>query len=267
MKFFTSFDNTKIWYNYIKGRKTCIVFLHGLTGSSSAWNPFYPDLQKKGHSILLMDVRGHGLSEKPVEKEKYTLEYVAKDLFYLLNKLKIKKIILIGHCYGGMISQLFYQKYPTYVKKIVLINAHYNFSSNKFRYFLSWIVYSFYYILSILLSPLSFEKNHIHLDYTKFRISHDLSPRRIYEDIRATSFRTFLPFTKNTLHIDFTDTLKKVKIPVLIIHGKNDLVIPLKVANEMKKKIKNSTLKLLDTNHVSVINVPEEILDEIKNFL
>jgi len=266
-KFFKSFDNTKIWYKYIKGKKTCLVFLHGLTGSSSAWRPFYPDLQKKGHAILLIDIRGHGLSDKPSGNEKYTLENASKDLYYLLSVLKIKKIILIGHCYGGMISQLFYEKNPDYVKKIILINTHYNFSSNIFRYVSSWLVYFIYYFMSFLLYPLHFEKNHVHLNYTKFRISHDLSLKRLYEDIRATSFRTFLPFTKNTLHVNFTSILKKIKVPVLILHGKKDLIIPVRVAHEMKNLIKTSTLKILDTNHVSVINVPEEILSEITNFL
>ena len=112
-----------------------------------------------------------------------------------------------------------------------------------------------------------FERNRIHLDYSKFRPSHDFSPKRIFNDIKATSFQTFLPFTKNTFSCNFTEILKNITVPVKIIHGKSDLIIPLKVAFEIHNLIKGSELTQLDTNHVSVINVPEKIVKEIEEFI
>jgi len=57
---FYSFDNTRIWFNYIKGKLPCLVFLHGLGGSSSSWQQIYLFFVKKGHAILLVDMSGHG---------------------------------------------------------------------------------------------------------------------------------------------------------------------------------------------------------------
>jgi len=267
MKLFTSFDSTKIWYNYIKGKKTCLVFLHGLSGSSSAWDPISTYFEKKGYSILLVDTRGNGLSDKPVDKSKYTIKNASEDLYLLLKHLKIKEVILIGHCHGGIISQFFYDNHPNYVKKMILISTSYGFSQKGFRHLLSFIVYLIYSLFSILSYPLHFEKNKKHLDYTKFGKGSDLNLIRIYNDMSATSFPVFLAFFREAMFLDISEKTKKINVPVLIIHGKKDLISQVKTAYEMNKLIKNSRLCILNTNHISVFNAIQEIIKEIDTFL
>ena len=265
--YFITKDNFKIWYRFFKGRKPTLVFLHGLTGSSSAWEQIYPYFIKRGHSVLLIDYRGHGLSDKPKEKNKYSFKKIAEDLKYLLDYLKMSKIILIGHCYGGLLSQQFYQVYPKYVKKIVLISTNYQISKNKFQYIINHIPYCFYSILSILLYPLHFEKNKVHEDYRKFNNTHDLSLKRLSTDIKVTSFRTFLPLYKEAISLDFTDVLKKSHIPVLIIHGKKDMFFPMKRAEEMHSLIKKSDLHIINSNHITILANAKEVTDLINNFI
>jgi len=53
----------------------------------------------------------------------------------------------------------------------------------------------------------------------------------------------------------------------LIIHGKHDLFFSYRRALEMHNLIPNSQLKILETNHIPIISIPEEINSLILNFL
>ena len=93
--YFSTNDKVKIWYSFHKGEKDCLVFLSGITGSSSAWDPISSFFKK--YSIVTMDYRGHGLSDKPVENAKYSISLIAEDLKHILDEYKIKKVILGGY--------------------------------------------------------------------------------------------------------------------------------------------------------------------------
>jgi len=266
-KFIRSFDGTRIWYQFHKNTKECLVFLHGLPGSSSAWKFIYPSLFQQGYSTLLVDLRGHGFSEKPRETNRYSIYHIVEDVKQILDKEHIPQAILIGHCYGGLVAQQFYATYPEYTKKIVLINSDYSFSKQKARRFASRSLYYLCGICSFFVSPLSFETIHLHLDYDKFRGSGDFNLLRIYHDMRATSFKTFLPLYKELLSLDFTEELKNASVPFLILHGKHDWVVPMRKSVEMKRLIKNSSLAILNTNHISIINSPGEIIAMSREFI
>ncbi|MBN1503130.1 alpha/beta hydrolase [Candidatus Woesearchaeota archaeon] len=264
---FTSFDNTKIWYKYSNGKGPCLVFIHGLSGSSSAWQPISDYFTKKGNPVLLMDMRGHGLSEKPESRERYSINFIVKDLKVILEKNKIKDIILIGHCYGGMVVQKFCYSCPQIVHKNILINTNYSFVRNKSRFIANNLFYYYYSFVSLLLYPLHFEKNIVHLDYKQFKGTHDLNPNRLYNDIRVTSFRTYLPLFKEAISLDFTNILQKIRVPTLIIHGKKDIYFPVGIAYKINELIEGSQLKVIDDNHIPVINSPEKIITIISDFI
>jgi pimeloyl-ACP methyl ester carboxylesterase len=129
------------------------------------------------------------------------------------------------------------------------------------------LVYHTYYLLSFLTSPLHFEKNRMHVDYSSFKNSHDLSPRRIYTDIKLTSFQAYLPLWKELLLVDHTETLKSLKIPLLLIHGRNDIVLPVEGALEMKSLAKDSKISIIEGNHIIIISFPDLISNELEKFI
>ncbi len=260
-------EDAKIWYEYKKGKGECLIFLHGLTGSSSAWRPISSFLEKRGYSTLHFDFPGHGLSDKPKDKAKYSFEYAAQELSKILNKLKLKKIILVGHSYGGLFSQYFYKKHPEKIYSLILISTTYGVCRDFYLYFLFNISFVVYKILSLLFFMNKFSKNKEHIDYSLFRGTHDFSPKRLYYDLKLSSFKTILDVSLELRKHNFKQDLKEIKVPVLIIHGNKDLNQPVKVAHTMHSLIKDSELILFDTNHISVINEPEKIRQEILRYL
>ncbi|MCM2325421.1 MAG: alpha/beta hydrolase [Candidatus Woesearchaeota archaeon] len=260
-------DEVDIWYDYKPGDRSCLVFLHGFTGSSSAWDQLYPYFRKKGYGILLIDIIGHGLSDKPIDKSKYTLEASADHIKEILDSLGIQKAVFVGHCFGCVVSMEFYKRYPEYVEKLVFISTGFDFAKKDMRFIMSLILYFLYSVMAILFYPLSFEKNKLHLDYRVFKKSHDLDLKRIYHDVRVTSLRTILPFFKDLLSQNYEKVLASCAVPLLIIQGKKDLIIPKDAAVKMNLLVKNSRLMLLDSNHLPILNSVSKIKSAMHEFL
>jgi pimeloyl-ACP methyl ester carboxylesterase len=105
VKFFTSFDGTKIHYE-IKGKGKTILLLHGFTGTGESWKKslLYSDLLKEGYQVITVDMRGNGLSDKPHTPEAYEKDAEANDLLGLMTFLKIKDFAVIGYSRGAIIA-------------------------------------------------------------------------------------------------------------------------------------------------------------------
>jgi pimeloyl-ACP methyl ester carboxylesterase len=102
--FFSSFDKARIYYE-VKGTGKPVLLIHGYTGKGSDWKkkPLYDSLVANGFKVIIADLRGNGLSDKPHEPEAYANDAEAKDLMGLLKYLGIKKYEAIGYSRGSII--------------------------------------------------------------------------------------------------------------------------------------------------------------------
>jgi pimeloyl-ACP methyl ester carboxylesterase len=102
----------KIAY-FVQGKGEPVVLIHGWL-SSAGINWALPGISKelaKDYQVIAMDVRGHGLSDKPTKEEAYGPELV-EDVARLLDHLKIKKAHIVGYSMGGIIAGNFMVKHP-----------------------------------------------------------------------------------------------------------------------------------------------------------
>lgn len=115
----TYFKNTAIRYTD-QGKGTAVVLLHGFLENQSMWNTILPDLLKKNR-LITIDLLGHGATE--CLGYVHTMEDQADVVHHVLNELKIRKAVLIGHSMGGYVALAFAELYPDTVKGIVLVNS------------------------------------------------------------------------------------------------------------------------------------------------
>jgi pimeloyl-ACP methyl ester carboxylesterase len=90
-----------------------VVLIHGWL-SSAGINWVLPgtfDLLAQDFQVIALDVRGHGLSDKPTREEAYGRELV-EDVVRLLDHLKIEKAHIVGYSLGGIIAGNFIVKHP-----------------------------------------------------------------------------------------------------------------------------------------------------------
>jgi pimeloyl-ACP methyl ester carboxylesterase len=83
------------------GEGSQVVLLHGLCDSHRTWQKVAP-LLARGHRVLMLDLAGHGLSERP--DASYTLDWHAHVVGAWLDALHLKDVDLVGHSYGGGVA-------------------------------------------------------------------------------------------------------------------------------------------------------------------
>lgn len=104
---------------------TPIVILHGLFGSSDNLGTIARELAEPSqlgipaYDVVLADMRDHGRSPHTVAA---TYPHMAADVHALLKKLGLKDIVLVGHSMGGKAAMLFAQRWPEFLKHLVVID-------------------------------------------------------------------------------------------------------------------------------------------------
>jgi len=95
-----------------------IVLIHGYTDNARDWVPMLPYLDKSAR-LILVDIRGHGLSSKP--ECCYTRFDFAYDIKLLLDALHVAEADIVGHSLGSIIAQTFAEFWPERTHRLVLI--------------------------------------------------------------------------------------------------------------------------------------------------
>ena len=104
-----------------------VVFIHGLgmDNLSSFYYTLANPVAHAGAEVILYDLRGHGLSERP--RTGYQVRDSVADLAALLDALAIEgPVHLVGNSYGGIVALGFAVAHPHRVASMVLIEAHFS---------------------------------------------------------------------------------------------------------------------------------------------
>ncbi|MFH1612378.1 MAG: alpha/beta hydrolase, partial [bacterium] len=127
-----SLDGTNIYYIHKENSNPhTLIFLHGIGANWTVWHQEMDFFAEKGYSYIVPDLRGHGLSDCPVEKEKYDIHKFSEDINNILKKEKIKEFSIIGHSLGGMIALNFCEVYEQMPKSLILLDTAHRFPYEK----------------------------------------------------------------------------------------------------------------------------------------
>ena len=101
-----------------------VTFVHGAGGSSSIWFRQIRDFRKH-FNVLLIDLRGHGNSKKPIYEKlkRYTFGVIGDEVIEVLDHLKIKSTHFIGISLGTIIIREITERYPERTKSMIMGGA------------------------------------------------------------------------------------------------------------------------------------------------
>ncbi|MDT0347014.1 alpha/beta fold hydrolase [Streptomyces litchfieldiae] len=108
----------------LPGREPSRVYVHGLGATSPAYFAeiaVHPLLA--GRRSLLIDLLGHGISDRPADFE-YTLEAHADALAEALTSARVSGAELIAHSMGGSVAVVLASRHPHLVSRLVLVDAN-----------------------------------------------------------------------------------------------------------------------------------------------
>jgi pimeloyl-ACP methyl ester carboxylesterase len=117
---FAPFEGIKVHYESYGSGDEALVFIHGWTCDLTFWRSQEPVYST--HRSLLIDLPGHGESDKP--KTAYPREFFARALDAVLTDAQVDRVVLIGHSLGAGIAYTFLRLYPEKVKSLVVVDAY-----------------------------------------------------------------------------------------------------------------------------------------------
>jgi len=113
------YDGSRVHYeSYGKG-KEAVVFIHGWTCDLTFWRGQAPVYEK--HRALLVDLPGHGQSEKP--DVAYTQERFARAIDAVMRDAGVERGVLVGHSMGTPVAITFLRLFPARTKALVMVDG------------------------------------------------------------------------------------------------------------------------------------------------
>ncbi len=112
--YFVASDGVKIHYLTLGKSGTPVVLIHGYTGSAEG-NWFSNGIAQalaKNHRVAAIDCRGHGMSDKPYDADKYGSDRMPRDVIELMDHLSFQKAHIHGYSMGGSITAQLLAHHP-----------------------------------------------------------------------------------------------------------------------------------------------------------
>ena len=102
------------------GRGRVVVLIHGFLGSNEIWETLRSDLIRS-YRVICVDLPGHGST--PCFGYVHSMELMAKSVKAVLDHLKLKKYVLVGHSLGGYVALAFADLFPDHIKGLCLFHS------------------------------------------------------------------------------------------------------------------------------------------------
>ncbi|CAN5544196.1 alpha/beta hydrolase [soil metagenome] len=247
----TTKDGTEIFYKDTGGNGQPIVFSHGWPLSADDWDPQIFFFASRGFRCIALDRRGHGRSGASWDKNE--MDTYSDDLAELTAALDLKNAVHIGHSTGGGEVARFIGRHGTSrVGKAVLIAA-----------------------IPPLMLMTETNPGGLPIEvFDGFREAYAADRTQFYIDVASGPFYGFnrpgakvsqglidnwwrqgmmgdfkggYDCIKAFSETDFTEDLKKIDVPTLVLHGDDDQVVPYADAALLSAKlVPNATLKIFE---------------------
>jgi len=244
-------DGTEIFYKDWGPRNgQPLVFSHGWPLCSDAWDAQLLFFGAKGYRVIAHDRRGHGRSDQPWDGN--NMDQYADDLAELIETLDLREAVLIGHSTGGgEVARYIGRHGSRRVAKLVLVGAvpplmlktadnphgtpleafdsiRDKVASNRSQ---------FYYDLTIPFY--GFNRDGVEVN-EGFR-----------ESFRLQGLAGGIKGQYDCIHefseVDYSDDLKAIDKPTLIIHGGDDQIVPIKASAEIAATlVRDATLEVYE---------------------
>lgn len=242
-----------------EGEGEPLLFIHGFCGSTSYWDKVIPALSDSNR-VIAVDLPGHGESDiQNVD----TIESLASFVYDFLDALQVDKVTLFGHSLGGYITLAFAEKYPNRLNAFSLIHstafpdseeakegrdaAIHTIDEKGIQTFIEGLVPK-------LFSPSNSQDNQPLLEKT-IQIGNSTNPNGAKNALKAMRDR-----------IDRREVLNNTDLPVLLVAGSEDQLIPPEKTFSAEGDHINEVV-LQNTGHMSMLEAPEELVKAIRLFL
>jgi len=253
------------------------ILLHGFGASEFSWREVMEPLSRSGR-VIAYDRPAFGLTERPMDGEwtgtnPYSVQGNVELLDGFMDELGVEKAILVGNSAGGEVAAAYALEHPERVQGLVLVDPA--VGNGRGARFPPWV-------LSLMASPqirniapLLVRTIAGDMGNDTIRMAwHD--PSRIdpavYEGYRkplgANNWdKALYEFTIAGNPVDYSKRLANLTMPVLVVTGDDDRIVPTEQSIQLSREIPGSELVILnDCGHVPQEECPDQFLTSVQAF-
>lgn len=261
-----------ITWSYSEGgssTKPTLLLIHGLAGSRDNWNRVAHYLTTNYH-VIIPDLPGSG--ETIVSHDfDYSVPNLAEKLRRFVEAANLKgPIHIAGHSLGGSIALLYAGQYPFETKSLFLVDSGGIFRSANTIYlkdptYLKQLLVSKKGDFNYLLKQTMFNPPFIPKEFLqaqeKLMINQAPQTQKLVDQLIALN-KVYTPDS-------FAVLTKTIDAPTLILWGKQDKIINVEVANELKRLLKNAQPPVILENvgHMPILEAKQLVIQQYVPFL
>jgi pimeloyl-ACP methyl ester carboxylesterase len=259
--------------NYAEiGEGKPIVFVHGITSSWQAWLENMPHFASRGHRAIALDLPGFGAS--PMPSWPIDMPAYGRLLHDFCEKLGLSGgVTLVGNSMGGLVAAEAVLSAPKSFDRLVLVSAA--------GFINTWLPHQRGKATSRAWdtfgrpfgSAARFVVAHRRARYAMFRFAIRY-PGRLRKELLWEQMASGLPCPgfadalDAVIEYDARDRLEEIQIPVMIVWGTDDWVIPSVAAHSYQRRIPHSRLEIFEhTGHVPQLERPARFNALLDDFL
>lgn len=246
-----------------------IVFVHGLGGAWQNWLENIPRAAEE-RRVLALDLPGFGHSEMP--RGEISVPAYGRCVEEFCDQLGLEQIVLVGNSMGGFVAAETTIQFPSRVERLALVSAAGLSITNLMRRpAQTWgrvaAVLGSYGAVNSRAAITRPVIRHLSLGFV-MRHPTRLRADLCWEQVHAAGTPGFRPALDALLDYDFRDRLDEISCPTLIVWGTEDMLVPVKDADEYERIIPNARKILMkDTGHVPMLERPTKFNDCLMEFL
>ncbi|MHA2399665.1 MAG: alpha/beta fold hydrolase [Promethearchaeota archaeon] len=251
-------------HTIIIGKGEPLILLHGFPDFWYGWANLIPLIKDK-FQLIIPDMRGYNLSDKPEGVKNYSIPLLIEDIIGLVKELKFESVYLLGHDWGGVLSWFIAEKYPDKIRKLGIINApHFKIfremlESDEAQKKASYYIFNF-------LKP-DAEKV-ILADNFKILRGGFKDPEIEDKYVKAWSNGTIVSgINYYRANLDYDDWSGIIKVPTLVIHGMKDAAILPGVLDGLDQFVDDlKIVRVENVGHSAMKEDPQKVASTFSDF-
>lgn len=215
------------------GEGPLVIMIHGFPDFWYSWRDQMEGL-KDDFKVVAMDQRGYNYSGKPEEESSYNITHLTADVAAIIRHFDADSATIVGHDWGGIVAWQFAFAYPEMVDKLVVLDMpHPNglareLAANSTQYQNS--AYARTFMAGSPSDPDVFFGGPMNANTLSGWVTDAEAREKYVEAFERSSFDGMLAYYKqNYPRIDYASSLPelepKLNVPVLIIHGLQDIFL------------------------------------------
>lgn len=277
--FIDAADGTRLFYEELEGGAPPVVLVDGIGCDGFAWRYLAPRLAEH-HRVLHGHFRGHGRSGPPLDRDRLSIEDLARDLRKVCDERDVAQPVIAAHSMGVQVALEYYRQNPEGVAALVLMCGTFGRITSTFHgtdlldQVLPGLIRGSRMFPGIaravwgrVPAAMAFRVACAGRELDGERIREE-DFQRYWEHAALMDPDVFLRMLQAAGQHDARGFLPDIDVPTLVVAAEHDTFTPMTLAEEMAAAIPNAELEVIEeASHAAPVEQPDRIAERVEDFL